>query len=260
MRVRASFKGHPVHPMLIPFPFAFLTGALVFDLLGQWLGTMELSYTGRHLTIAGLAAGVAAAVPGAIDYFGSVPPESSAKRRATTHALLNLGALALFAIAYALRTDGEASPGTIALELAGAGVLAVSGYMGGTLVYRNQMGVDHRYAGAGKWQELSADDRAGWVAAGRSGDLGINQMRLVRLGRRRLVVGRTEDGLRAFDDRCTHRGGPLSDGVLICGRVQCPWHGSQFDVANGAVACGPATRRIAAYPVEEQDGLVRLRR
>jgi len=40
-------------------------------------------------------------------------------------------------------------------------------------------------------------------------------------------------------DRCTHRGGPLSDGVLMCGTVQCPWHGSQFDVKTVEVKCGP---------------------
>jgi nitrite reductase/ring-hydroxylating ferredoxin subunit len=33
--------------------------------------------------------------------------------------------------------------------------------------------------------------------------------------------------------------------------VQCPWHGSQFDVATGDVKCGPATEPIEIYPVDE---------
>ena len=74
-------------------------------------------------------------------------------------------------------------------------------------------------------------------------------MKLVHVGDRRIAVGRTEDGIAAFDDRCTHRGGPLSDGVLICGTVQCPWHGSQFDVHTGEVKCGPATDPIGTYEV-----------
>ena len=61
----------------------------------------------------------------------------------------------------------------------------------------------------------------------------------------RVVVARTEEGYAAFEDRCTHKGGPLSDGTLICGTVQCPWHGSQFDVHSGEVKCGPATEPIA---------------
>jgi nitrite reductase/ring-hydroxylating ferredoxin subunit len=79
--------------------------------------------------------------------------------------------------------------------------------------------------------------------------LQVNQMKLVRASDRRIVVARTESGVAAFDDRCTHKGGPLSDGVLICGTVQCPWHGSQFDVTTGKVVCGPAKDDIATYPV-----------
>ena len=70
-------------------------------------------------------------------------------------------------------------------------------------------------------------------------------MKLAPLGDRRIVLARTEQGYVAFDDRCSHKGGPLSDGVLICGTVQCPWHGSQFDVHTGGVKAGPASEPIA---------------
>jgi nitrite reductase/ring-hydroxylating ferredoxin subunit len=65
-------------------------------------------------------------------------------------------------------------------------------------------------------------------------------------------------GALGFDDRCTHKGGPLADGVLICGTVQCPWHGSQFDARTGAVKAGPADKPIGTYAVEVVDGEVRL--
>ena len=87
MQSRASIKGHPVHPMLVSYPFAFLTGAFLFDVFGRALNKPELGATGRHLTAAGIGAGLLAAVPGAIDYFSSVPPQSSAAERATKHAL-----------------------------------------------------------------------------------------------------------------------------------------------------------------------------
>jgi Rieske [2Fe-2S] domain len=54
------------------------------------------------------------------------------------------------------------------------------------------------------------------------------------------------------------KGGPLSDGALICGTVQCPWHGSQFDVHTGAVKAGPAAEPITGHPVEVSAGEVRL--
>ena len=75
-------------------------------------------------------------------------------------------------------------------------------------------------------------------------------MKLVHVAGKRVVVGRTADGYVAFDDRCTHRGASLADGVMICGTVQCPWHGSQFDLATGNVKAGPARESIRVYRVE----------
>jgi nitrite reductase/ring-hydroxylating ferredoxin subunit/uncharacterized membrane protein len=235
--------------MLVSFPFAFLTGALLFDAAGRWRRKPELSQTGRHLTAAGIGAGLLAAVPGIIDYFGSVPPQSSAKERATKHALSNVSGLALFGLSWALRRNGAASAGTLAAQTAGFGMMSIGGWLGGTLVYRNQIGVDHRYADAGKWKEQSLPARGDRLALPAGDDLQVDQMTLVHSDGRRIVVGRTEDGLCAFQDRCTHKGGPLSDGVLIKGIVQCPWHGSQFDVRTGEVKCGPAEEAIETYPV-----------
>jgi uncharacterized membrane protein/nitrite reductase/ring-hydroxylating ferredoxin subunit len=259
MRSKASYGGHPIHPMLIPFPFAFLTGAFLFDVAGWSIANVNLARTGAHLTIAGLGAGVLAAVPGVIDYFGSVPPGSSAKTRATKHAVANVSALALFAASWLMRADDTPSISTLGLQLTGLALMSAGGYMGGTLVFRNQIGVDHRYAKAGKWQEVSVPDSGEPVIA-EAGDLELDQMKLVHVGARRVALGRTERGYRAFDDRCTHRGGPLSDGVLMCGTVQCPWHGSQFDTTSGEVKCGPATKTIDTFPVQESNGQVRLRR
>jgi nitrite reductase/ring-hydroxylating ferredoxin subunit len=45
---------------------------------------------------------------------------------------------------------------------------------------------------------------------------------------------------------------------MVCGTVQCLWHGSQFDVSTGAVKAGPAKKKIAGYRVEEEGGEVRL--
>jgi nitrite reductase/ring-hydroxylating ferredoxin subunit len=64
----------------------------------------------------------------------------------------------------------------------------------------------------------------------------------------------------AFADRCTHKGGPLSDGTLACGIVQCPWHGSQFNVNSGAVEQGPAEQPIETYDVDSNDGRAMLAR
>jgi nitrite reductase/ring-hydroxylating ferredoxin subunit/uncharacterized membrane protein len=259
MRTKASYDGHPIHPMLIPFPFAFLTGAFLFDVAGWYVNNGNFARTGAHLTLAGVAAGLLAAVPGVIDYFGSVPPQSSAKTRATKHAITNVSALTLFGLSWLVRGDGEPSIATLGLQFVGLALLSMAGWMGGTLVYRNQIGVDHRYANAGKWQETSAPRTTDAVVVAEADSLERDQMKLVHVDGTRVALGRTEQGYRAFDDRCTHKGGPLSDGVLICGIVQCPWHGSQFDVDTGEVKCGPAKKKIATYTVQESNGQVRVR-
>lgn len=261
MRTKASIKGHPVHQMLIPFPIAFLVGAFVFDILGRILGNPSFWTTGAYLAIAGIITGLVAAVPGFIDYLYSVPPGSSGKSRATKHMLVNVATVVLFIIAWLIRGSADAQPGLLVLliEAVGMVTLGMGGWMGGTLVNRNFIGPEHRYAHAGKWKEESVEATTGTpVRVASADELEVDQMKLIRVGDRRIVVGRTEDGYVAFGDICTHRGGSLADGVMMCGTVQCLWHGSQFDVKTGAVKAGPAGKPISTYRVEEADGVVRL--
>jgi nitrite reductase/ring-hydroxylating ferredoxin subunit len=75
---------------------------------------------------------------------------------------------------------------------------------------------------------------------------------------KRIVLARTEDRYVAFDDRCTHRGGSLASGSTMCNTVQCPWHGSQFDLITGAVKAGPAQEAIKIYTIKESQGKILL--
>jgi len=253
MKSQAAIKGHPIHPMLIVYPFAFLTGAFGFSAAAAASNNRALRNVSDYLVPTGLVAGLLAAVPGIIDYFGSVPPQSSGRDRATKHALLNVTGLGLFATSWLVRRDRHRDRHSVPLVLQGIGsaVMCVAGYLGGTLVYRNQIGVDHRHALAGKWREETLDNADSTTLRSAADDLAVNQMKLVHVDDRRLVVAHMEDGYASFQDRCTHKGGPLSDGVLACGVVQCPWHGSQFDVRTGAVKCGPAEQPIETYPIDD---------
>ena len=237
--------------MLIVYPFAFLTGAFGFSLAATASKKRQLQETADYLVPTGIVAGLIAAVPGIIDYLTVVPPRSSGQDRACKHAILNTTGLGLFTTSWLLRRSGKHRALPLALQGLGSAVMSVAGFLGGTLVYRNQISVDHRYANAGKWQEDSRENSDSRALTSAAAPLDVNQMKLVHVGETRIAVARDEKGHAAFQDRCTHRGGPLSDGVLICGTVQCPWHGSQFDVRTGEVKCGPATERIATYPIED---------
>lgn len=252
MRSRAHIKTHPLHPILVAFPIAFFTGTLVYDLLGESLHEPSYRSTAGHMLIGGVGMAVIAAIPGLIDYLKTVPPDSSAKNRASTHAFLNLCMLALFGTALVYRlTATNAEPMVyLLLEAGGFITMLVAGWMGGTLVHRNQIGIDHRYAYSGKWREVRANEEEGQIKLGAIDGLKRDQMILVHAGHRRIVLGRTEQGYVAFDDRCTHKGGSLAGGMMICGTVQCPWHGSQFDATTGQVKAGPANTKINTYRTE----------
>lgn len=242
--------------MLVCFPIAFFFGSLLFDVIGLLSGREIWWQASFMMNAAGVLTAVAAAIPGTIDYIYVIPPESSAKKRGTQHMAVNLGATILFAVAWLVRPSPDTAPGylVLALELGGVSLVTVGGWLGGTLVYRNQIGVDHRYADAGKWGEIELEEKGALLRIGKTPELKPNQMRLLSLDGRRYVLARTESGLVAFDDRCTHKGGSLADGVLSCDTVTCPWHGSQFDVHTGEVSAGPAKERVRTYRIVERGG------
>jgi uncharacterized membrane protein/nitrite reductase/ring-hydroxylating ferredoxin subunit len=266
MKSHAAVASHPLHAMLIPFPFAFLVGAMAFDAIGL-LGALPTFWlVGHYMLAAGIVMALVAAIPGIIDYATTVPPRSSGKKRAATHGLTQSFAVALFATAWFSRNASQPDLMALVLEVAGAAVLSSGAWMGGTLVYRNQIGVDHRYARAGRWREATISVPTGdFVTVADVEELKPGQMKLLHLNGRRWVVARigngelTDDAFVVFDDHCSHRGGSLADGCLVDGTVQCPWHGSQFDVKSGRVVAGPAKDSIATCEVRIDGGNVKLR-
>lgn len=253
MRSHARIGSHPLHPILVSFPIALWTAALVSDLAGVYFDHSLLWSAGFYATLGGILGAVLAAGAGVIDLFKTIPPKSSARRRGITHGLLNSGVLIVFSYLAIHRGNAYTQPDGIVLALESLAVMVMgfSGWMGGTLVYRNQIGVDHRTANAGKSieRELSGWDKP----VCKQGELSEGQSMLVKIAGQRIVVARCSEGLVAFSDRCPHKGGPLSDGVVAGCIVQCPWHGSQFDILTGRVVTGPAKQNIKSYEVEIVD-------
>jgi uncharacterized membrane protein/nitrite reductase/ring-hydroxylating ferredoxin subunit len=252
MKSRANIKSHPLHPILVCFPIAFFTGTLIFDVLAFFSKDLAYQNTAELLGYAGIFGALAAAIPGIIDFRYTVPPDSSAKKRAAKHGTMNVCVLLLFVLVCFLR--GKAPQWSVlTIEVLAFVLMSFAGWMGGTLVHRNQIGVDIRYSNAGKWKEEYFKEGAGEIEI-KADDLQIDQMKLLHIGDKRIVIARSSNGLVAFDDRCTHRGGSLAAGSMICGTVQCPWHGSQFSVSDGSVKAGPAKTPIKTYSLRVESG------
>jgi nitrite reductase/ring-hydroxylating ferredoxin subunit/uncharacterized membrane protein len=235
--------------MLVGFPIGLLVTSFIFDMLGVWRDSPTLWMVGWYCIVAGLISGVVAAIPGVIDLFSVVPRNSSARKRGYTHGILNGLVILIFVAEAAYRGGPDLRPnGTaVILSLIGVVLLGCSGWLGGTLAYRNQIGVDRRYANASSLKEVELHDWNSPVC--KVGDLVEGQLMLAEIQGSRVAIGRCPEGIVAFQDRCTHNGGPLSDGALIGCTVQCPWHGSQFEVHSGRVVAGPAEERILVYDV-----------
>jgi 3-phenylpropionate/trans-cinnamate dioxygenase ferredoxin subunit len=78
----------------------------------------------------------------------------------------------------------------------------------------------------------------------------------VEVGETRIAVFRIGDDLYAIGDRCTHAEASLAEGELFGIEVECPRHGSEFDVTTGKPGSLPATQPVPTYEIEITDGEV----
>jgi uncharacterized membrane protein len=149
----ASIGGHPIHPMLIPFPIALWVFSLVADLIYLWRGNLVWrDWIAFYALLGGIIGAALAAVFGIIDWLSIKDRE--VKKVADWHARLNVIALLVFAAGFYLRTAGGSQMvgGSytipVVLSVVGVILITISGWLGGELVFRHGVAVDGR-AGAG---------------------------------------------------------------------------------------------------------------
>jgi nitrite reductase/ring-hydroxylating ferredoxin subunit len=90
---------------------------------------------------------------------------------------------------------------------------------------------------------------AGFVKVAKSDEIAPGQGKLIEVEGKRIALFNVDEHFYAIDDTCTHRGGPLSEGLLNGREVTCPWHGAVFDVTTAEVLRPPAPREVARYNV-----------
>jgi uncharacterized membrane protein len=143
MKAKARILGHGIHPILIVFPLGLLGGSVAFDVVRIVTHGGEWANIAFWMIAAGLIGGVVAAVFGLIDWL-ALPSHTRAKSVGLLHAIVNVGALALFFISWLMRLDAR-STGVdqgltpFVISLVGLLLAVVAGWLGGELVER--MGV-----------------------------------------------------------------------------------------------------------------------
>ena len=127
MESRAKLFGHPIHPMLIPFPLALLTTAVIFDVIHLITGTSLWAEIGYWNIAAGVIGGIVAAGFGLIDWL-AIPTRTRAKMVGLWHGLGNLVVVVLFGASWLIRIDEPGNPGVVVIvELVAVGLATVTG-------------------------------------------------------------------------------------------------------------------------------------
>ena len=80
----------------------------------------------------------------------------------------------------------------------------------------------------------------------------------VTIGDTRIAMFRVDDHVYAIGDRCSHAEASLAEGEVWDTVVECPRHGSEFDLETGEPGALPATQPVPVYQVSVEDGMVVL--
>ena len=147
MESKAKALGHPIHQMLIPFPFGLLATAVIFDIIYLIWGNPTMVTVSYWMIYAGIIGAILAAPFGLIDWL-AIPKGTRAKSVGLLHGLGNVVVLLLFIGSCWLRYSSRATipylPSTPALVLSfvGFALAGGTGWLGGELVDRLSVGVD----------------------------------------------------------------------------------------------------------------------
>jgi uncharacterized membrane protein/nitrite reductase/ring-hydroxylating ferredoxin subunit len=256
---------HPIHPMLVHFPIGFFVLSLLLDLGSFAFPTVpNLVRAAFYAICLGLIGALVAAVPGFVDYT-DIRSDHPGKRTATAHLVLNLLMVAVYGINLGVRAstlDALQTPvAPLILSIIGVGLLSISGYLGGELVYGDGIAVGRhkrRTPTPESTIQLTAKENGeiAFVAVPEADRLGERETLRLEINGHVVTLAKIDNKIYAFQEFCTHRFGPLSEGALNGFNVQCPWHNSCFDVRTGKVTNGPAKVDLKTFAVETRDGKI----
>lgn len=237
--------GHPLHPVLVQLPVGAFMSAAVLDALPSRSSTRAAT----TLIATGLAGVTPAVAAGLVDW-----SEMTRDRRRVglVHAAVNTVAVGLYAGSLIARLTGHTTRGK-ALAYAGLSVAGAGAFLGGHLSYAQGGGISHAAPEVARVPEE-------WTVTGSLASLPEGKPAARRVGDTAVLLFRRGDRVTALIDRCSHEGGPLSEGTVSDGCVVCPWHGSTFRLDDGAVVHGPAGNDQPVLPVRVRDGMVQVKR
>lgn len=246
--LHGTWLGHPVHAVVTDVPVGAWTASVVFDALEDITGRNEFGRASDVAMTVGLVGAVVAAVTGITDWSDT---DGRARKVGLIHGMMNLTGALLYGGSLICRSRDKRKLGRGLSSLAYA-VAFGAAYLGGELVYTEQVGVNHAAGGPPLPTEFvpviaESEVRDGELKSGNANGVPV-------------VLTRVNGEICAIHGTCTHAGGPLAEGKLEGNTVTCPWHASTFDVRSGKVINGPATSPEPCFETRVRDGQVEVRK
>jgi nitrite reductase/ring-hydroxylating ferredoxin subunit/uncharacterized membrane protein len=239
-----TWIGHPLHPILKDVPIGAWTMAAIFDVMNAFERDGSLQRASDIAVVAGITGALASAVTGLADWSDT---KGRARRIGVLHAALNVSATALYVAAIATRSRRSSR---VRLAFGGYGIMLLGAYLGGHLVFGQQIGVNHATQ-----SELPSE----FLPVMRDADLPENTPHRVQYNGLPVVLVRRNARVYALYERCAHMSGPLAEGSVEGNAIRCPWHGSCFSLEDGSVLEGPATNPQPSFETRIADGQILIR-
>ena len=246
--LHGTWLGHPLHVVLTDVPLGSWSAAAVLDVLEQKTGSRVIGRGADAAIAVGLVGAAGAAITGLADWskIGGGQP----RRIGLAHGLLNATATACYVASLCLRQIHSRRVGR-RFALLGLMVSSLAAYLGGHLVFKEKLGVDHT-------ADYSPPEDFVPVLA--EAELRENELRRVQANGMPVLLVRRGQRIYAIAETCAHLGGPLSQGKLEDAAVRCPWHGSRFSLEDGRVLEGPSVHAQPVLDVRIRDGQIEVRK
>jgi nitrite reductase/ring-hydroxylating ferredoxin subunit/uncharacterized membrane protein len=244
--LHGKWLGHPLHSVLTDIPIGAWTAAIALDAIDEISGREEFGDAADAAVTVGIIGAVGSAITGLTDWHET---DGRARRIGITHGMMNASALTLYVTSLVLRKRGNRRAGR-GFSLLGYLVSSAAAYLGGHLVYGEQIGVDHT-------ADQSPPEEFTQVMA--ESDLQEGELRRVDAGGVSVLLVRRGGRIFAISETCSHLGGPRAEGRLEGDSVRCPWHGSRFSLEDGRVLEGPSVHSQPCFEARVRDGQIEVR-
>ncbi len=245
--LNGTWLKHPVHSATTDIPIGSYTAAIVLDSLEMVTGEKGYGMAADTAVAVGVTGAIASAVTGLTDWqFTTDRP----RRVGTMHALLNLSALGFYIASLVFRSQRNRNAGW-GTAMIGFGLTLAAAFLGGDLVYKEKMGVDHS-------PEMNLPED--FTAVMSADSLRDSTLTRAIAGTIPVLLVRRGEKIYAIAETCSHLGGPLSEGTLREDNVViCPWHSSHFCLDDGHLVKGPSVYSQPAFETRIKDGQIEVR-